>query len=108
MGKILKQRRTLNGVLAEIQLSTEEALDLGGVMDNVTVFTEDRARIETHISLRGKKEATKYFLIPRVLRKKLNLFGSVSCQRLQHGDKDIFVYVVGPDSQRKNFVSEAE
>ena len=104
MGKILRQELRENSVVAELLLSKEETKDLGGVMENVTVFTEDRANIAARISLRGKHEATKYFLIPKQLRRNLNVLGSVSCQRFHRHGKDIFVYVVNADNERKSFL----
>ncbi len=101
MGKIVFQQLRDDQIMAEIMLSKDEARELGGEMEHVFVFTEQRASIPTRISLRGKREATKYFLIPKVLRRSLNTLGSVHCQRIQRPDKDIFVYVVNKDSTAK-------
>ena len=107
MGKILKQKLAEDGILAEVLLSRDETRDLGGIMDNVTVFTDDRATVQTRISLRGRHEATKYFLIPKQLRKDLNVRGSVSCQRIRRGTNDVFVYIVRRDGERKSFIAES-
>ncbi len=104
MGKILAQKLHESGILAEVLLTREEARDLGGEMENVMVFTEERAKTPSRISLRGRNEATKYFLIPKHLRKTLNTRGSVSCQRMKREDKDVFIYVVHADTERKHYV----
>jgi hypothetical protein len=105
MAKIIKQKLRDENVVAEVVLTKEETKELGGEMEDVTLFTESKAKVPARISLRGKHEATKYFLIPKVLRKDLNTLGSVSCQRLHRDGKDIFVYVVDSDTSRKSYVS---
>lgn len=104
MGKIVKQRLKDNTVIAEIQLSKDEARELRGEMENIMLFTETTANIPARVSLRGKNEATKYFLIPKQLRRSMNTMGSVSCQRIRRKDKEIYVYVVSNDSERQSFV----
>jgi hypothetical protein len=106
MGKILKQKLKDDGIVAEMFLTKEETKDLGGEMEDVTLFTESKAKVPARISLRGKREATKYFLIPKVLRRNLNLYGSVSCQRIQRCGKDIFVYVVDQDTNRESYIAK--
>ena len=106
MGRIVKQKLKENDIVAEIVLTKEEARDLGGEMENITLFTEQKASIPSRISLRGRKEATKYFLIPKALRRSMNTMGSVSCQRLKRQGKDIFVYVVNNDSNRQSYLPE--
>lgn len=104
MGKIVRQKLKDDKVIAEIQLSKDEAKELKGEMENITLFSEATATTPTRVSLRGKNEATKYFLIPKTLRRSLNVMGSVSCQRIKREDKDIFVYVVNNDTQRQSLL----
>jgi hypothetical protein len=106
MGKILRQKLKEDTIVAEIALTKEEARDLGGEMENITLFTEEKATVPTKISLRGRNEATKYFLIPKTLRRSINTMGSVSCQRIRRTGRDIFVYVVHHDSTRQSYLPE--
>jgi hypothetical protein len=96
MGEILTSRRhTQNGkVIVEVLLDQQEYRQLGGEMDNVYLFSERTASIPSKVSLRGRNEATKYFLIPRQLRKKLAIYGGVSCQRFDYQGRAVFIYVV--------------
>lgn len=94
MGSIISSRREANKVVVEASLDHEELVQLKGEIDNVHLFSEKIADLQTNISQRGKNEATKYFLIPRNLRKDLNISEPVSCQRINTPDKAIFVYVV--------------
>ncbi len=97
MASILSTRRADNTrVIAEVLLSSDEMRQLQGEMNDVRLFTEHVAKIPSRVSLRGKNEATKYFLIPRQLRKNLAVHGKVSCYRLEPEGKSIFIYVLDP------------
>jgi len=95
MGAILGTRTTKdNKVVLEIEMDYDDSLQLKGHIKNIHVFSEDAAEIKTNLSQRGKNEATKYFLIPRELRKNLKFDEKVKCQKLETKSKIIFVYVV--------------
>jgi len=99
MGEILGSRRhdgDTRKVVLEILLSQDELRQLRGEMENVIVIAESAGTTPSRVSLRGRNEATKYFLIPRQLRKQLSIHGSVSCQRLDVSGKSVFVYIVSP------------
>ena len=94
MGNIISSKIQKDKIIYEIALTHEEALQLKGHTDNICLFTENVAEIRTNISQRGKNEATKYFLIPRELRKGLDFRSPVSCQKFETNDKTIFIYVL--------------
>ena len=94
MGSIISSRRDEDKVIVETALDYEELVQLKGEIDNIHLFSEKIADLRTNISRRGKNESTKYFLIPRNLRKDLDINEPVSCQRINTPDKAIFVYVV--------------
>lgn len=94
MGKILSSQRNENGIVFEIEVDPEEAVDLRGHYDDIHVFTERVADFKTGISSRGKNSVTKYFLIPKSLRKNLDYKCPVNCQKIETDDKVIFIYVV--------------
>jgi len=95
MGAILSSRIKDDGkVIFEIAVDYEESMQLKGNMQNVHIFSESAGSIESKISQRGKREATKYFLIPKELRESLNLSAKTSCQRLDTKTKAVFIYVV--------------
>lgn len=83
-------------LVCEILLDVEESRNLRGEVDNLHVLAEGVANVSSRVSLRGKNEATQYFLIPRQLRKKLDTNASVSCQRLESDGKTLFLYVLDP------------
>jgi hypothetical protein len=94
MGKILSSKRNSNGILFEVEVDYDEATILHGHYDDVHIFTEKIAEFETNISSRGKNSVTKYFLIPRHLRKNVDYKCPVNCQKIETDEKIIFVYVV--------------
>ena len=94
MGKIIGSKRTEKGVLLEIEVGFEEATILRGYYDGVYVFTDQVNDYETHVSTRGRNSSTKYFLIPKHLRRDLDFSGAVSCQKIDAGDKVYFVYAL--------------
>ena len=94
MGRIISSRRVGKGILFEVEVDYEEATILKGHYDDVHLFTEKVAEFETNISSRGHNSVTKYFLIPRHLRRCVDYNLPVSCQKIETNDKIIFIYVV--------------
>jgi hypothetical protein len=96
MGEIISSRVKEDGkVVFEIAVSYEEAKQLKGHLNRVHVFSEDVADIKSNIAQRGKNEATKYFLIPKEVRKAMKLTDApVGCQLIETNSRYIFVYVV--------------
>lgn len=102
MGTIISSRKEGDSVVVEVCLGYDELLQLKGHLEDVRLITENIADIQTNISQRGKNEATKYFLIPRQLRAGFKFNNKTSCQRLEFGDKVIFVYVVNKLQRNKS------
>jgi len=95
MGSIVSSKATKNGkVVFEVLMDYDEALQLRGHINNVYLFSEEVADIPSNISLRGKNEATKYFLIPKLLRKDIKFNSKVTCQKLETPTKIAFIYFV--------------
>jgi len=94
MGRILSSKRNGKGLLFEVEIDFDEATQLGGHYDSVHMFTERVADSATNISSRGKNSITKYFLIPKNLRKDVDYTYPVNCQKIETNEKIIFIYVV--------------
>ena len=95
MGSIINSKTANDGKLIfEVLVDYEESLELKGHIKNVHLFSEDATDTKAKISLRGRKAATKYFLIPKDLRKDLKFDALVKCQKIETQSKVIFVYVV--------------
>ncbi|MCP3683460.1 MAG: hypothetical protein GY861_12305 [bacterium] len=95
MGTILSTKlKGTRKVVFEVLMAYEEAVQLQGHMDNVHVFSENITELKTNISTRGKSGATKYFLIPRELRKNIDFDNEINCQKIELKEKIIFIYSV--------------
>ncbi len=95
MGQILSSKVTNdNKVVFTISMDQKEALQLKGHMDNVHIFSDKIATMDTSIATRGKNSATKYFLVPIKLRKNIDYNSKVKCQRIDTKNKIIFFYVI--------------
>lgn len=94
MGKIISSRRTRKGILFEVEVDYKEATILSGHYDDVHLFTENIAEFKANISARGNNSVTKYFLIPKSLRRNIDFSMPVSCQKIETNKKIIFIYVV--------------
>jgi len=96
MGSIIASRRAKNGkVILQVELDYKEALELRGCLENVFLFPEDIATTKSNLSCRGRNDNTKYFLIPKELRKDLKFPKLVKCNRVNFSNRTFFVYVVG-------------
>ncbi len=95
MGTILTTKMTTDKkVIVEVLLDYDEFVQLKGQMHNVHLFSEDNAEYKTNISQRGKNSATKYFLIPKSLRKGIRFTDEISCVKLELKGRTVFVYLI--------------
>ena len=94
MGKIMSSRKEGDKVVIEVLSDYEEYLHLKGHLDEIYLFLTKVAEVQTNISQRGKNSATKYFLIPKQLRKGFRFDNAISCQKVDLGNKTIFIYVI--------------
>ena len=95
MGSILSSKVMEDGkVVYEVMIDRDEALQLRGNLDGIHLISEKAADITSRISLRGKNDATKYFLIPRELREEIKKSKEVSCQKVEVAAKSIYVFYV--------------
>lgn len=98
MGTIISSRKEGEKIVVELAADYDEFLQLKGHFEDVYLMTNKVANIQTNISQRGKNEATKYFLIPRQLRKGFRFNNTTSCQRLDFDGKAVFIYVIDKNS----------
>ncbi|MBW2998883.1 hypothetical protein KY321_05060 [Candidatus Woesearchaeota archaeon] len=95
MGSILSSKMQDDGkVVFEIIVDYDEAKQLQGFMDNVHIFSENQIEVDANISERGKGGSTKYFLIPKSMRKNIKFDSSVTCHKIETKNKTMFIYVV--------------
>ena len=88
-------------VAAEILMDDAEFLQLRGHISDLCVFSMRTVDVDTNLALKGRNSATKYFLVPKVLRKNLSVEGRVTCQKLEGPGAVVFVYVIDKLSPAK-------
>ena len=94
LGEILNTKKQKEKVILQVAMNYNEAIQLNGHLTNVHLFSEETTKTETNLSQRGKNSATKYFLIPKEMRKDLKFNRKVMCQRIDNGSKTFFIYVI--------------
>lgn len=96
MAKVLSLKNIAeNRYIYEIELDSDEARQINGSVKNLVLFSENDFCSETNISKRGKDGRTKYFLIPKNVRKRTSLSDKkIICQRLDLRNKTFFIYAV--------------
>lgn len=92
MGKILNLK-TINDekVNVTLELSAKEYEFLRGSLDKMFLFSENNLKYETRLVQRGKKESTKYFLMPREFRKNTIPSNNVKCNMIDTKTRQIFI-----------------
>ncbi|MBU2637887.1 MAG: hypothetical protein KJ955_02850 [Nanoarchaeota archaeon] len=95
MGSILTTKMAADKkVIVEVLLDYDEYVQLKGQMHNVHLFSEDNVEVKANISQRGRNSATKYFLIPKEMRKGMKFTEEVSCTKIETKGRAIFVYTI--------------
>ncbi|MBN2881041.1 hypothetical protein JXM83_03220 [Candidatus Woesearchaeota archaeon] len=95
MAKILSLQTKEDKYVYEIEMSDDEARQVKTTINDLVVFSENDFSAKTEICKRGKEGRTKYFLIPKNLRKRIKLQDKkIICQRLDVRNKTFFIYAV--------------
>ncbi len=77
-----------------LEVSSEETIWLKGNMEKMHLFSENNLEYETRLVQRGKKESTKYFLMPKEFRKGVIPSNSINCNRIETETKYLFIFAV--------------
>lgn len=95
MGKI-STIKTINEekVTVTLELNQKELLWLKGNIENVHIFAEKNLTCPSRLVQRGKRESTKYFLLPREYREGVLPSTKVKCNRIDTNTKVIFIFEV--------------
>ena len=93
MGKITNLKTSPNDkVTITLELTQKEAMWLKGNLENIHIFSENNLEYTTRLVQRGKRESTKYFLIPKDLRKKIMISNSIKCNMIETNTKCVYVF----------------
>lgn len=95
MGKILGFKSTgEDKVIVNLELTQTEVLWLKGNIEKIHIFSENNLDFESRLVQRGKRESTKYFLLPKEFRKDVIPTSVIKCNMIDTKTKQIFVFEV--------------
>lgn len=95
MGKISSLKAISDQkVQVTLELTQNEVLWLKGNLEQMHLFSEKNLEWDSKLIQRGKRESTKYFLLPRELRKNVTVSSNIKCARIDSKTKNIFIFSV--------------
>lgn len=95
MSKIISIKRINDDkIQATLELSSKEYELLSGKLEKMHLFSENNLEYNTRLVQRGKRESTKYLLMPKDLRTGVGPSNNVSCNKIETKTKNIFVFSV--------------
>lgn len=95
MGKVTSLKSLSDDrVELKLELTQKEMLWLKGNLEKMHVFSENNLDMETRLVQRGKRESTKYFLMPKEFKKNVMASNSVKCTMIESKSKQIFIFAV--------------
>lgn len=93
MGKILKiQNKGSEKVEVTLELSQKEVVWLRGNMTKMHLFSEGNLDFTTRLVQRGKRESTKYFLLPKEFRAGIMISNNIPCTRIETKTKYLYIF----------------
>jgi len=99
MAKLISLKENGDKYLYEVEAEKKELTQIKGPSDNLIFFSDLNFEEDTKICQRGRKGRTKYLLIPKGLRKRINLDDKkIVCQRLDFRNRTFFIYAVGQNN----------
>ncbi|MBW2974612.1 hypothetical protein KY366_02745 [Candidatus Woesearchaeota archaeon] len=93
MASIISSKRCKNHVILSIEAGQDELESLNGKVDNICLIPKEEINIRSSIYEKGRKGCTKYFLIPKTLRKNVKLGNDIYCSKLNLKDKLMFTFI---------------
>jgi hypothetical protein len=95
MGEILNVKRGKDEkIIVNLELNKKEYDWLKGNLDYMCIFSEKNLEYETRLVQRGKRESTKYFLLPKEFRKNIYPQNSVKTTRIETKNRYIYLFSI--------------
>ncbi|MCA9486184.1 hypothetical protein H6501_00325 [Candidatus Woesearchaeota archaeon] len=93
MGKISSIKSVSDEkVMVTLELSQQEAVWLKGNLEKMHLFSENDLDQVTKLVLRGKKDSTRYFLVPKEYRQGILASNNIKCTRVETKTKYLFIF----------------
>ena len=95
MGKIINLKTVSEEkVFLTLELTQNEILKLKGSLDKMHLFSEENFDITTRLVQRGKRDSTKYILIPKEFRKIVVPSNNIKCDVIKTKNKNLLIFAV--------------
>lgn len=95
MGKITNIKTLSNDKFQiTLEMNQKEVQWLKGNMEKMHLFSEENLDKTTRLVQRGKRESTKYFLMPKEFRKGTIPSNEVPCSKIETKTKNLFIFAV--------------
>ncbi len=94
MGKITKIQTNNDKVTVTLEITNNEYSDLAGELEKIHIFSEENLNDFTRLVQRGKRDSTKYILVPRDYRHNIMLSDSIKCKTIETNTKKIMIFCV--------------
>ena len=89
-------------MVVEILIDDHEFQFISSDLRDLCLFSKKIVNTEANLILKGKNNATKYFLVPKTLRKNLEVIGKVTCQKMDMPESIAFIYIIEKPPPQKN------
>lgn len=95
MGKIIGLKNLNdNRIILNLEVNLGESIRLKGNLENIQIFSENNLACSTRIVKRGKRESTKYILIPKEYRDEIKPNENIRCKKIDCADKIFLVFEI--------------
>ncbi len=93
MSKILSLKTMSNDkIQITLEVSKIEAERLKGRMEKMHLFSEENLEMHARLVQRGKKDSTKYFLLPKEHKSRILVSNDIACTVIETKTKKLFVF----------------
>jgi hypothetical protein len=92
MAEIIGSERVKDHMIFHLKVNIEEVKQLGGCVNDIRLVPAENALCKTSVYEKGRKGSAKFFLIPKGLRKDIELQKEASCLRIVTKDKVMWSY----------------
>lgn len=93
MASVIESKQKGNHLFVVLKLDMEEAISFSkGMLSRIHLIPEDSHFVKSAVYEKGKKGNTKYFLVPKELRKDVKMQKKISCVKLDATDKIIWAF----------------
>lgn len=95
MGKIIGLKNLNdNKIILNLEVNLGESVRLKGNLDNIQIFSENNLMTKTRVVKRGKRESTKYILIPKEYRDDIKPNENIRCKKIDCFNKSFLVFEI--------------